>query len=172
MGAVMNHPDPQAAGSNSLDDLRRPVGHRWAVHGFKTQVVAVNGIAIHVAAGGRGSPVVLLHGYPQSGEIWRGIAPTLALRHLVIIPDLRGMGPPIRAQNHTVSRQPRRTQMRYLRLLVSGRLSSSVTTGAVRRARRWRSRTGRLRVGSYSSRARLLARDSSNSGDSIPRTPR
>src|SRR5580658_4629473 len=88
----MNPPDLQAAGSNSVDALRRAAGDRWAMHGFKTQVLAVNGIAIHVAAGGQGSPVVLLHGYPQSGEIWRGIAPTLALRHLVIIPDLRGMG--------------------------------------------------------------------------------
>jgi pimeloyl-ACP methyl ester carboxylesterase len=42
--------------------------------------------------GGAGVPVVLLHGYPQSGEIWRFVAPELAKTHQVIIPDLRGMG--------------------------------------------------------------------------------
>jgi hypothetical protein len=83
----MNRPDLQAAESNPVDDLRRAAGARWAAHGFKTQAVAVNGIAIHLATAGQGSPVVLLHGYPQSGEMWRGIAPALALRHFVIIPD-------------------------------------------------------------------------------------
>jgi pimeloyl-ACP methyl ester carboxylesterase len=33
-----------------------------------------------------------LHGYPQSGEAWRFVAPELAKSHHLIIPDLRGMG--------------------------------------------------------------------------------
>ncbi|MBV8903338.1 MAG: alpha/beta hydrolase [Acidobacteriia bacterium] len=36
--------------------------------------------------------MVLLHGYPQSGEIWRFVAPELTQTHRVVIPDLRGMG--------------------------------------------------------------------------------
>ena len=35
---------------------------------------------------------MLLHGYPQSGEAWRFVAPELAKSHHIIIPDLRGMG--------------------------------------------------------------------------------
>jgi pimeloyl-ACP methyl ester carboxylesterase len=45
---------------------------------------------------GRGrfwEPLLLLHGYPQSGETWRSVAPRLANSvRRVVIPDLRGMG--------------------------------------------------------------------------------
>ena len=65
---------------------------RWSNLGFTTRFVTVNGVSLHQAEGGDGDPVVLLHGYPQSGEVWRLIAPRLAKSHRVIIPDLRGMG--------------------------------------------------------------------------------
>ncbi|MDT5002353.1 MAG: hypothetical protein QOK12_4458, partial [Mycobacterium sp.] len=66
---------------------------RWAPIGFTTRSVAVNGVDIHVAEGGSGEPLLLLHGYPQSGECWRSVAPQLALGgRRVVIPDLRGMG--------------------------------------------------------------------------------
>src|SRR5437867_985850 len=42
--------------------------------------------------GGKGSPVVLLHGYAETGRMWLPIMPLLAERHTVIIPDLRGAG--------------------------------------------------------------------------------
>jgi haloacetate dehalogenase len=46
-----------------------------------------------VAEGGSGEPLLLLHGYPQSGEAWRSVAPQLAQSgRRVVIPDLRGMG--------------------------------------------------------------------------------
>lgn len=55
--------------------------------------MAVNGVALHVAEGGSGEPLLLLHGYPQSGETWRSVAPQLAESgRRVVIPDLRGMG--------------------------------------------------------------------------------
>ena len=65
---------------------------RWAGKGFKTRIVRVNGVGLHVAEAGKGDLVILLHGYPQSGEIWRSIAPELAKTHHVVIADLRGMG--------------------------------------------------------------------------------
>ena len=37
-------------------------------------------------------PVVLLHGWPQSWYAWRYVMPELAKTHLVIAPDLRGLG--------------------------------------------------------------------------------
>jgi pimeloyl-ACP methyl ester carboxylesterase len=49
-------------------------------------------IFVLIAEAGCGDPVILLHGYPQSGEVWRFVAPELAKTHRVIIPDLRGMG--------------------------------------------------------------------------------
>jgi pimeloyl-ACP methyl ester carboxylesterase len=65
---------------------------RWSRLGFTTRLATVNGVSLHLAEGGHGDPVVLLHGYPQSGEEWRLVAPRLAKSHRVIVPDLRGMG--------------------------------------------------------------------------------
>jgi len=72
--------------------LFEKVSSRWAALGFQSTMITVNGVDLHVVSGGEGSPLVLLHGYPQSGEIWRFVAPELAKKHRVIIPDLRGMG--------------------------------------------------------------------------------
>nr|WP_240982186.1 alpha/beta hydrolase [Streptomyces sp. S3(2020)] len=44
------------------------------------------------AVGGTGSPVVLLHGFPQTHLMWRHVAADLAADHTVICPDLRGYG--------------------------------------------------------------------------------
>lgn len=67
--------------------------------------VTVNGIALHVAEAGEGPAVVLLHGWPQHGRIWRHLAPELAGDHRVLVPDLRGFGrsdaPPGRYVKHT-----------------------------------------------------------------------
>jgi 2-hydroxymuconate-semialdehyde hydrolase len=41
---------------------------------------------------GEGPPVVLLHGFPQSSFVWRDLAPLLASRFRVIVPDLLGTG--------------------------------------------------------------------------------
>src|ERR1700722_1951709 len=84
----------QSPVSKALPDaaLVSEVTVRWAKLGFETRLVRVHGVTLHVAEGGRGDPVLLLHGYPQSGEVWRLVAPELAKTHRVIIPDLRGMG--------------------------------------------------------------------------------
>jgi pimeloyl-ACP methyl ester carboxylesterase len=79
-------------GSPSLSALREAAGNRWAASGFATRRVAVGGTTLYVALAGKGRPVVLLHGYPQSGEIWRNVAPVLAREHQVIVADLPGMG--------------------------------------------------------------------------------
>jgi pimeloyl-ACP methyl ester carboxylesterase len=63
-----------------------------AVPGFSERFADVNGVRLHYLIGGKGSPVVLLHGYAQTGLMWRPIMPLLAERHTVIVPDLRGAG--------------------------------------------------------------------------------
>lgn len=60
--------------------------------GFETRKVEMGEATIHVRVGGAGPAVVLLHGYPQSGVCWHKLAPSLAERYRVIIPDLRGYG--------------------------------------------------------------------------------
>jgi len=52
----------------------------------------VNGVRLRYLMGGQGSPVILLHGYAETGHMWRPIMPILAQRHTVIVPDLRGAG--------------------------------------------------------------------------------
>jgi pimeloyl-ACP methyl ester carboxylesterase len=56
------------------------------------QRVAVGDVVLNVAVGGSGSPVVLLHGFPQTHLMWRHVAADLARDHTVIVPDLRGYG--------------------------------------------------------------------------------
>jgi pimeloyl-ACP methyl ester carboxylesterase len=51
------------------------------------------GVAIEFADHGAGTPVVLLHGWPDSGRLWRNQVPALtAAGFRVIVPDLRGFG--------------------------------------------------------------------------------
>lgn len=56
------------------------------------RVTVADGVALNVAVGGSGSPVVLLHGFPQTHLMWRHVAADLAADHTVIVPDLRGYG--------------------------------------------------------------------------------
>ena len=63
------------------------------IEGFAQRRVPVaDGVALHAAVGGQGSPVVLLHGFPQTHLMWRHVAAELAADHTVICPDLRGYG--------------------------------------------------------------------------------
>ncbi len=48
--------------------------------------------SLNVAVGGSGTPIVLLHGFPQTHLMWRHVAADLAADHTVICPDLRGYG--------------------------------------------------------------------------------
>jgi pimeloyl-ACP methyl ester carboxylesterase len=71
-------------------------------------------ITLHVAIGGSGSPVVLLHGFPQTHLMWRHVAPLLASQHTVICPDLRGYGAsckPPAASRHTYSKRTMATDV-------------------------------------------------------------
>jgi pimeloyl-ACP methyl ester carboxylesterase len=60
--------------------------------GFRTQDIQTNGATIHVRVGGKGSAVVLLHGYGETGDMWVPMAADLARNHSVVVPDLRGLG--------------------------------------------------------------------------------
>ncbi|MFD6990542.1 alpha/beta fold hydrolase [Streptomyces sp. NPDC059943] len=63
------------------------------IPGFTYRRVPVaDDVTLNVAVGGSGSPVMLLHGFPQTHLMWRHVAVELAARHTVICPDLRGYG--------------------------------------------------------------------------------
>ena len=49
-------------------------------------------VRLHYVTAGQGPAVVLIHGWPQTWYMWRGIIPALAAHYRVIAPDLRGLG--------------------------------------------------------------------------------
>jgi pimeloyl-ACP methyl ester carboxylesterase len=55
--------------------------------------VDADGVGIEYEVTGQGRPVLLLHGWPDSGRLWRYQVPRLAAAGLqVVVPDLRGYG--------------------------------------------------------------------------------
>ena len=52
----------------------------------------VNKINISYSITGKGPPVLLLHGYPQTKLMWRKIIPSLSKYFTVVTSDLRGYG--------------------------------------------------------------------------------
>ncbi|MEO8628707.1 MAG: alpha/beta hydrolase [Betaproteobacteria bacterium] len=65
---------------------------RHFMTGLEQRTLRVNGVRMNVWVGGDGPPVALLHGYPQTAQMWRKVAPKLAERFNVVCPDLRGYG--------------------------------------------------------------------------------
>jgi pimeloyl-ACP methyl ester carboxylesterase len=65
-----------------------------ALNGVRHEFLDAGGLRVHVALAGPDDapPVLLLHGWPQHWWTWRHVIPTLAERHRVIAPDLRGHG--------------------------------------------------------------------------------
>ncbi|MFF5986050.1 alpha/beta fold hydrolase [Prauserella flavalba] len=59
---------------------------------METGMEQVNGIRMHYRRAGSGPPVVLLHGWPQTGHCWRKVVEPLAREYTVLVPDLRGYG--------------------------------------------------------------------------------
>ncbi|MEU3642143.1 alpha/beta hydrolase [Lentzea sp. NPDC034063] len=59
---------------------------------FRHEFADVDGLKIHYVKGGSGTPVVLIHGWPQTWYGWWPIMPALAERHTVYALDLPGLG--------------------------------------------------------------------------------
>jgi len=66
--------------------------HEADLPGFRHNYAQVNGVGLHYVTGGRGEPLVLLPGWPQTWWEFHRIMPALATRFRVIAVDLRGMG--------------------------------------------------------------------------------
>lgn len=81
------------------DDIRS----QWP---YAPHFANVNGWRMHYVDEGKGDPVVLLHGNPTWGFLYRDfIQPLVASGRRVIVPDMIGFGlseKPVREQNHTL----------------------------------------------------------------------
>src|SRR5258708_24282426 len=67
--------------------------------GFKREQIKTSGTTINAVYGGKGSPLLLLHGIPETHILWRKVAPFPAQDYFSALPDLRC---------YRVSGQPRR----------------------------------------------------------------
>ena len=79
-------------------------GHADFFPGFRQFKTKTSGAVINALMGGKGRPLLLLHGYPQTHIIWRKIAAQLTAQFTVVIPDLRGYGDsskPPDSENHS-----------------------------------------------------------------------
>ncbi|NLW78513.1 MAG: alpha/beta fold hydrolase [Ruminococcaceae bacterium] len=60
---------------------------------MKTKFVEANGMRFNVFDEGSGEPILLLHGFPDSMQVWRDVIPPLLdAGYRVIAPDQRGFG--------------------------------------------------------------------------------
>jgi haloacetate dehalogenase len=90
-------PSPRQAppGCAELPELPMPqpagVSERL-LPGFRAEDVRTSGATIHVLSKGSGTPLLLLHGHPETHVTWHKVAPAFTDSYTVIVPDLRGYG--------------------------------------------------------------------------------
>src|SRR5690348_2082036 len=60
--------------------------------GFSERRVSTGEAEVFLRIGGKGPPLLLLHGFPQTHMAWHRVAPLLARQYTLILPDLRGYG--------------------------------------------------------------------------------
>src|SRR4030095_4566493 len=62
-----------------------------AASAIESRFADVEGLRLHYLTAGKGPVVILLHGYTQTGRMWRPLFPRLADKFTVIAPDLPGI---------------------------------------------------------------------------------
>jgi pimeloyl-ACP methyl ester carboxylesterase len=62
------------------------------LRGFEERTATVRGVRIRYFVGGEGPPVLLVHGLGGAASNWVELAPVVARRHRVLVPDLPGHG--------------------------------------------------------------------------------
>ncbi|WP_235903533.1 alpha/beta fold hydrolase [Taibaiella lutea] len=80
---------PKDPGGNHQTEQEKPAD---PPAGFKHATTSVNGVNIHYVIGGKGEPLVLIHGFGQNWFMWNRLLPEFAKHYTVIAPDLPGLG--------------------------------------------------------------------------------
>ncbi|MFF1485302.1 alpha/beta fold hydrolase [Streptomyces sp. NPDC058319] len=87
-------------------------------HTFRHGFADVDGVRMHYVTGGSGTPVVLIHGWPQTWYGWWPIMPELAEHHTVYAVDLPGLGD----STGSPTGYDKATLARYVHTLIADRL--------------------------------------------------
>ncbi|WP_433654364.1 alpha/beta fold hydrolase [Nocardia sp. CA-128927] len=85
---------------------------------FRHEFADIDGVRMHYVQGGSGSPVVLIHGWPQTWFGWWPIMPALAEHHSVYAIDLPGLGD----STGSPTGYDKATLARYIHTLMADRL--------------------------------------------------
>ncbi|CAM4055106.1 alpha/beta fold hydrolase [Kibdelosporangium persicum] len=85
---------------------------------FRHEFADVDGVRMHYVTGGSGTPVVLIHGWPQTWYGWWPIMPALARNHTVYAVDLPGLGD----STGSPTGYDKATLARYVHTLIADRL--------------------------------------------------
>jgi len=91
----MNTPSTRPTAAKNTPSTRPTAAKtsRRTLSGVTHHHAKVNGTDLHyVAAGTSGSPILLVHGFPETWWTFRKLVPLLALKHRVFAVDLRGFG--------------------------------------------------------------------------------
>lgn len=72
---------------------------------LKEDTLNINGFEYYYKEVGQGKPLVLLHGFTLTGNIWNRYMDSLAKDYRVIIPDMRGHGRSTNPSNEFSHRQ-------------------------------------------------------------------
>jgi pimeloyl-ACP methyl ester carboxylesterase len=83
--ALQKHSSPEEYASEVTESNHR-------LEGFEERELDWRGTRLSYVVAGEGPPLVLVHGLGGTIENWRGLAPLLAARHRVLVPDLPGHG--------------------------------------------------------------------------------
>jgi len=82
-----------ACNSVEIDEIEHTGKNVRADFPYESKFIEVNGSKMHfVDTGGKGSPILMLHGQPTWSYLWRNVIPQLENNHRVIALDLIGFG--------------------------------------------------------------------------------
>ena len=88
------------------------------VPGFTSNFIVINDISIHYVHGGKGDPLILIPGYPETWWAYHHVMPILAESNQVFVVEIRGMGSSDKPENGYDKKNIAKVHMLLLVLLV------------------------------------------------------